>query len=264
MGLNLGEWLTGLFSPKSNTQQQYQSPVAQHQPSPNTTQQYQTPPPKQTPQDQQWAQKYGQTQSADGVYHGTFGNATPTPTPQQQQHQPQQPQQQQHQPLPSQPVQGAQQQKSNYQPPQQVQQYAQIFQKNGIPPALGLAIWAQEGRGSQTLPNPNDPMDIGALTSNPQNAKNYKFNSPEEGIQAGADYLKGQSQYQTPQVKQIFQNAYARLQKTGDVRSYLQAVGHTYASDQNWATNAAGTPEFNYYNQQENQSKQLGYNIISQ
>lgn len=121
-------------------------------------------------------------------------------------------------------------------------QAANIFNKYDVPPAVGLGIWAMEGRG-KTI-NPNNPYNIGAYDTNPQNAKAYKFSNPLEGTDAAAQFLAGKSPYQTPQVQKIFQKALSEYKKTGDQNAYLQAIASTYSTNPNYFNTIINTPEY--------------------
>lgn len=121
-------------------------------------------------------------------------------------------------------------------------QAAQIFDKYGVPPSIGLGVWAMEGRG-KTI-NPNNPYNIGAYDTNPQNANAYKFSSPLEGTNAAAQFLAGQSPYQTAAVKKVFQNALANYKKTGDQNAYLKAIAPVYSTNPNYAKTITQTPEY--------------------
>jgi hypothetical protein len=119
---------------------------------------------------------------------------------------------------------------------------APLFEQAKIPAAIGMGIWAEEGRG-KTI-NPNNPYNIGAIDSNPQNANAYGFKTPIDGAAAAVKFLQGESPYQSANVKQIFQKAYQQLQKNNDPEAYLKAIGKTYSSNKNWATQIMQTPEY--------------------
>lgn len=121
-------------------------------------------------------------------------------------------------------------------------QAAQTFDKYGVPPAVGLGIWAMEGRG-KTI-NPNNPYNIGAYDTNPQNANAYDFKDPMQGTDEAAKFLAGQSPYMAQDKKQIFQNALKQYQKSNDQEAYLRAIAPIYSSNPQYAQTIMQTPEF--------------------
>lgn len=119
---------------------------------------------------------------------------------------------------------------------------AGVFNKYGVPPEVGLGIWAMEGRG-KTI-NPNNPYNIGAYDSNPQNANAYNFKNPLEGTEEAAKFLAGQSDFQDSRVKQIFQKALAYYKKTNDSTGYLKQIAPVYSSNPKYAQIIQQTPEY--------------------
>lgn len=119
---------------------------------------------------------------------------------------------------------------------------AQIFDKYGVPPAIGLGIWAMEGRG-KTI-NPNNPYNIGAYDSNPQNAKAYNFKDPLEGTEEAAKFLAGQSDFQDSRVRKIFQKAMSDFKKNKDQETFLKTIAPTYSSNPSYYKIITQTPEF--------------------
>jgi len=117
-----------------------------------------------------------------------------------------------------------------------------IFNKYGVPPAVGLGIWAMEGRG-KTI-NPNNPYNIGAYDSNPQNANAYQFKNPLQGTDEAAKFLAGQSSYQTPDVQKVFKQALAQYKKSGDQNAYLKTIAPTYSTNPQYASTIQQTPEY--------------------
>lgn len=121
-------------------------------------------------------------------------------------------------------------------------QAAPIFAKYGVPPPIGIGIWAMEGRG-KTI-NPNNPYNIGAYDDNPQNANAYAFKTPIEGTEEAAKFLAGQSQYMASDKKAIFQKAMNDLKENHDIDAYLRAIAPTYSSNPNYADIVESTPEY--------------------
>jgi len=117
-----------------------------------------------------------------------------------------------------------------------------IFDKYGVPPAVAMGIYAMEGRG-KTI-NPNNPYNIGAYDTNPQNANAYGFKDPMEGTEEAAKFLAGQSDYMAPDKKQIFQQALSQYKKTHDQETYLKTIAPTYSSNPQYAQTIMQTPEF--------------------
>ena len=105
-----------------------------------------------------------------------------------------------------------------------------IFDKYKIPYAVGMGMYAGEGRGQGLGASRNNFYNIGAWDSNPGNAST--FETPEAGIEAYAKFISGQfDRYASPEHQQKFAEAYNLRE---DPVAYLKAIQNAgYAGDPN-------------------------------
>lgn len=107
----------------------------------------------------------------------------------------------------------------------------EIAAEKNLPASVMLGMLAAEGRDKGLGAGRNNFYNIAAFDSNPDAA--FRYETPEEGIRAFADFISGQSdKHASPAVKQKFQKAYSEYLKTGDDRKYILDIQDAgYAGD---------------------------------
>lgn len=106
-----------------------------------------------------------------------------------------------------------------------------IGRKYKAPDAVMTGMFGAEGRLSGLGANRNNFYNIAAYDSDP-NSANY-YDTPEKGVEAFARFITGQADnYDTPEHKKMYQDAFAQFQKDGDPAAYMLAVQNAnYAGD---------------------------------
>lgn len=102
-----------------------------------------------------------------------------------------------------------------------------VTRKYEIPDPVAAGMFAAEGRLSGLGANRNNFYNIGAFDSNPNQAT--YFETPEQGIEAYAKFMKGEGNYASPKHKESFTNAYNNRKNVVEMLRGIQEAG--YAGD---------------------------------
>lgn len=102
-----------------------------------------------------------------------------------------------------------------------------ITRKYEIPDAVAAGMFAAEGRLSGLGANRNNFYNIAAFDSDPNQATYYE--TPQQGIEAYAKFMKGEGGYASPKHKENFIGAYNKRANPVEMLQGVQDAG--YAGD---------------------------------
>jgi hypothetical protein len=121
-----------------------------------------------------------------------------------------------------------------------------IFQKYGIPPAVGYGQFGAEGRLKGLGASRNNPYNLGAYDSSIGSA--FSYPSLEKGVEAYAKLLSGKYELGHIGSGRFDKRYIPAYEVRNDPRAMIEAIARIgYASNPNYAKLIFNTPEFQYY-----------------